>query len=427
MTNLNRKFFGAGIDWISIFLWLSLCIIGWFNIHAAVFDAENPSIMSMNTNYGKQFIFIVSAIVLAAVILIIDSRFYSSIAPVFYGITLLLLILVLVVGRNVGGNQAWIAIGSFRLQPSEFAKLASCLMLARYLNANSTKTPNMQTLFFAVLILIVPVALIMLQPDTGSALTFFALIFVFYREGYVSGNFLLLGAAAIALFIFTLLFSEWTVIAGLAGVALAAVYFSKKTQKNFMAIGAGLIAAVIFVFGVDFAYNDVLQSHQRNRIEVLLGKIDDPRGEGYNVNQSLIAIGSGKLLGKGYLEGTQTKYNFVPEQSTDFIFCTIGEEWGFVGSSILVVLYVCLLLRIIHIAERQRSTFARIYGYGVVCILFFHFFINIGMTLGIVPVIGIPLPFISYGGSSLWSFTILLFILLKLDANRKGLFNIQSI
>lgn len=427
MTNLNRKFFGAGIDWISIFLWLSLCIIGWFNIHAAVFDAENPSIMSMNTNYGKQFIFIVSAIVLAAVILIIDSRFYSSIAPVFYGITLLLLILVLVVGRNVGGNQAWIAIGSFRLQPSEFAKLASCLMLARYLNANSTKTPNMQTLFFAVLILIVPVALIMLQPDTGSALTFFALIFVFYREGYVSGNFLLLGAAAIALFIFTLLFSEWTVIAGLAMVALAAVYFSKKTQKNFMAIGAGFIAAVIFVFGVDFAYNDVLQSHQRNRIEVLLGKIDDPRGEGYNVNQSLIAIGSGKLLGKGYLEGTQTKYNFVPEQSTDFIFCTIGEEWGFVGSSILVVLYVCLLLRIIHIAERQRSTFARIYGYGVVCILFFHFFINIGMTLGIVPVIGIPLPFISYGGSSLWSFTILLFILLKLDANRKGLFNIQSI
>jgi len=427
MTNLNRKFFGAGIDWISISLWLSLCIIGWFNIHAAVFDAENPSIMSMNTNYGKQFIFIISAMVLATVILIIDSRFYSSIAPVFYGITLLLLILVLVVGRNVGGNQAWIAIGSFRLQPSEFAKLASCLMLAKYLNANSTKTPNMQTLVFAVLILIVPVALIMLQPDTGSALTFFALIFVFYREGYVSGNFLLLGAASIALFIFTLLFSEWAVVGGLAVLALAAVYFSKKTQKNFMAIGFGLIAAVVFVFGVDFAYNDVLQSHQRNRIEVLLGKIDDPRGEGYNVNQSLIAIGSGQLLGKGYLEGTQTKYNFVPEQSTDFIFCTVGEEWGFVGSSVLVLLYVGLLLRLIHIAERQRSTFARIYGYGVVCILFFHFFINIGMTLGIVPVIGIPLPFISYGGSSLWSFTILLFILLKLDANRKGLFNIHSV
>lgn len=427
MTNLNRKFFGAGIDWISIFLWLSLCIIGWFNIHAAVFDPENPSIMSMNTNYGKQFIFIVSAIVLAIVILIIDSRFYSSIAPVFYGITLLLLILVLVIGRNVGGNQAWIAIGSFRLQPSEFAKLASCLMLAKYLNANSTKTPNMQTLFFAVLILIVPVALIMLQPDTGSALTFFALIFVFYREGFVSGNFLLLGAASIALFIFTLLFSEWAVIGGLAVLAIAAVYFSKKTQKTFMAIGVGLVGGAIFVFGVDFAYNEVLQSHQRNRIEVLLGKIDDPRGEGYNVNQSLIAIGSGQLLGKGYLEGTQTKYNFVPEQSTDFIFCTIGEEWGFVGSSILVLLYVGLLLRLIHIAERQRSTFARIYGYGVVCILFFHFFINIGMTLGIVPVIGIPLPFISYGGSSLWSFTILLFILLKLDANRKGLFNIHSI
>jgi len=427
MTNTNRKFFGSGVDWLTILLWLSLCIIGWFNIHAAVFDSEHPSILSLSTNYGKQFIFIISAIVLAAIILIIDSRFYSSIAPIFYGITLLLLIIVLIVGRNVGGNQAWIPLGSFRLQPSEFAKLAACLMLAKYLNANSNKNPNFQTLALGSLLLLVPVALIMLQPDTGSALTFFALIFVFYREGYVSGNFLLIGGASIVLFILTLLFSEWIVIGAVAIFCAMAVYLSRKTKKNVM---AGIIAfscSVIFIFGVEFAYNDILQSHQRNRIEVLLGKIDDPRGEGYNVNQSLIAIGSGQLLGKGYLEGTQTKYNFVPEQSTDFIFCTIGEEWGFLGSAVLVLIYVCLLLRVIHIAERQRSAFARIYGYGVVCILFFHFFINIGMTLGIVPVIGIPLPFISYGGSSLWSFTILLFILIKLDANRKGLFNIQSL
>jgi len=426
MTNTNRNFFGSGIDWISILLWLSLCIIGWFNIHAAVYDVENPSIVSLNTNYGKQFIFILSAIVLAATILIIDSRFYSSVAPIFYGITIILLIVVLIVGRNVGGNQAWIPLGSFRLQPSEFAKLAACLILAKFLNANSNKNPNNQTLIMGTLLLLLPVGLIMLQPDTGSALTFFALIFVFYREGYVSGNFLLLGGACIILFILTLLFSEWFVIAGIAVLCAAAFYFAKKTKKNLMACIITFICSSIFVLGVDFTYNEVLQSHQRNRIEVLLGKINDPRGEGYNVNQSLIAIGSGQFLGKGYLEGTQTKYNFVPEQSTDFIFCTIGEEWGFVGSSILVLIYVCLLLRIIHIAERQRSTFARIYGYGVVSILFFHFFINMGMTLGIVPVIGIPLPFISYGGSSLWSFTILLFILIKLDANRKGLFNIQS-
>src|SRR5690554_855634 len=249
MTNLNRKFFGAGIDWISISLWLSLCIIGWFNIHAAVFDAENPSIMSMNTNYGKQFIFIISAMVLATVILIIDSRFYSSIAPVFYGITLLLLILVLVVGRNVGGNQAWIAIGSFRLQPSEFAKLASCLMLAKYLNANSTKTPNMQTLVFAVLILIVPVALIMLQPDTGSALTFFALIFVFYREGYVSGRVLLIGGISIALFVFTLLYTEWIVIAIVGLLTIIVFYFSRKTKSNIISSIVIFISAAIYVLG----------------------------------------------------------------------------------------------------------------------------------------------------------------------------------
>lgn len=424
MTTLNRKFFGSGIDWFTILLWLALCVTGWFNIHAAVYDPEHPSLLSIDTNYGKQFIFIISAMILGSVILIIDSRFYSSVAPIFYGITIILLIVVLIVGRNVGGNQAWIPLGSFRLQPSEFAKLAACLMLAKYLNANSNKNPNLQTLLGGSLILLLPVGLIMLQPDTGSALAFFALIFVFYREGYVSGTFLLIGASSIALFILSLLFPQWTVILGLAIFCGLIVYFTRRSRKAIITGITLFIASTIFVLGVDFAYNEILQSHQRNRIEVLLGKIDDPRGEGYNVNQSLIAIGSGQLLGKGYLQGTQTKYNFVPEQSTDFIFCTIGEEWGFIGSSIMVLLYLALLLRLIHIAERQRSNFARIYGYGVVSILFFHFFINIGMTLGIVPVIGIPLPFISYGGSSLWSFTMLLFILIKLDANRKGLFNV---
>lgn len=419
--NNSRGFLNTNIDLMTIFLWFTLCIIGWFNIHAAVYDPEHPSLISLQTNYGKQFIFIITAAILGLTILIIDSRFYSSIAPIFYGVTILLLILVLIVGKNVGGNQAWIPIGSFRLQPAEFAKLACCLLLAKFLNAQTTKTPNTKTLFYGALILLFPVFLIMLQPDVGSAITFTALVFVFYREGYVSGNFLLLGFLSIILFVLTLLFSEWYVIGTIALFSGIAVYLNRRYRKKIVMSIVFFFSASIFVLGVDFAFNNLLQSHHRNRIEVMLGKINDPRGEGYNVNQSKIAIGSGQIFGKGYLQGTQTKYNFVPEQSTDFIFCTIGEEWGFVGSITLVMVYLLLLLRIIFLAERQRTPFARIYGYGVASILFFHFFINIGMTLGIVPVIGIPLPFISYGGSSLWSFSILLFILIKLDSGRKGL------
>lgn len=419
--NSPNKFLNSNIDWLTIFIWFCLCIIGWFNIHAAVFDPSHSSIISIQTNYGKQFLYIISAAVLGLTILIIDNRFYSSIAPVFYAITLLLLILVLIIGRNVGGNQAWIAIGSFRLQPAEFAKLATCLLLARYLNSQNTKMPNSKTLFYGILIILGPVLLIMFQPDVGSAVTFSALIFVFYREGYVSGNVLFFGFVSIALFILTLLYPEWMVISALAVLCLLVAYFNRRYRKKIMMSIVFFLASTVFVMGVDFSFHNLLQSHHRNRIEVMLGIIDDPRGEGYNVNQSKIAIGSGQLFGKGYLQGTQTKYNFVPEQSTDFIFCTIGEEWGFVGSIILILLYLFLLLRLIFIAERQRTTFARIYGYGVASILFFHFFINIGMTLGIVPVIGIPLPFISYGGSSMWSFSILLFILIKLDSHRKGL------
>lgn len=417
----DRSFLNKRIDWLSILIWFCLCIIGWFNIRAAVYDPTNSSLVNIDTNYGKQFVFIITAAILGATILIIDSRFYSSISPIFYGVAIILLILVLIVGRNVGGNQAWIPIGSFRLQPAEFSKVATCLLLAKYLNNQSSKQPNNKSLFYGALIVFVPVALIMLQPDVGSAVTFSALIFVFYREGYVSGTFLLIGLLSIALFVFTLLFSELYIIIALALISGFAAYLNKRYRKKVIASIAFFVFSSIFVLGVDFAFNNLLQSHHRNRIEVILGKIDDPRGEGYNVNQSKIAIGSGQIFGKGYLQGTQTKYNFVPEQSTDFIFCTIGEEWGFVGSIVLVLLYLLLLLRIVSIAERQRTAFARVYGYGVASILFFHFFINIGMTLGIVPVIGIPLPFISYGGSSLWSFTILLFILIKLDSSRKGL------
>ena len=420
MNNDNKSFLGR-IDWVTIALWLTLCLIGWFNIHAAVFDPEHPGLFNMQTNYGKQSIYIFTALIIGFCILIIDQRFFISMTPVIYIVVVLLLITVLVVGRNVGGNQAWIPLGSFRLQPSEFGKLATCLLLAYYLNTQSNKSPNLQSLLIGASIVLFPVFLVMLQPDTGSALAFFSLIFVFYREGYVSSQLLVFGGMAILLFVLALLFPQWILIAVVALICGFFAYMLRKRRKYLINIGLLFLVSSIYIFCVDFAYNKILQPHQRNRIDIILGKMDDPKGQGYNLNQSKIAIGSGQLFGKGYLQGTQTKYNFVPEQSTDFIFCTIGEEWGFVGSVLLVGLYVFLLLRIIHIAERQRTPFARIYAYGVASILFFHFFINIGMTIGIVPVIGIPLPFISYGGSSLWSFTILLFILLKFDSARKGL------
>lgn len=420
MNNTNKSFLGR-IDWLTITLWLALCLIGLFNIHAAVFDPENPGLFNLETNYGKQSIFIFAAILIGFCILIIDQRFFISATPFIYIVVVILLVAVLVVGRNVGGNQAWIPLGPLRLQPSEFGKLATCLLLSYYLNTQANKTPNMNSLLVGASIVLFPVFLVMLQPDTGSALAFFSLIFVFYREGYVSTQLLIFGGLAILLFVLALLINQWILIGILAAICGLFIFLLRKRRKNIINISILFAISSIYVLCVDFAYENILQPHQRNRIDIILGKMDDPRGQGYNLNQSKIAIGSGQLFGKGYLQGTQTKYNFVPEQSTDFIFCTVGEEWGFVGSVVLISLYIALLLRIIHIAERQRTAYARIYAYGVASILFFHFFINIGMTIGIVPVIGIPLPFISYGGSSLWSFTILLFILLRFDSSRKGL------
>lgn len=419
MNNRQQNIF-FNVDRATLLVFLSLCIIGWLNIYAAVYDPEQTSIFSLNTNYGKQFLFIVSAMLIGVSILVLDVKLFRTLSPVFYGFTIILLIAVLVVGRNVGGNQAWIPIGSFRLQPSEFAKFSTCLLLAQYLSASNIKTQGLYTQFIAALIILIPIGLIMLQPDTGSALTFLALIFVLYREG-LSGYFLVLGGMAILLFVLTLLLSKFILIGIVIALGGLLIYLFRSRKSWLKPLILGLILAVAYIYSVDFTYKSILKPHQRTRIDVLLGKIDDLKGQGYNVNQSKIAIGSGGVWGKGFLQGTQTKYDFVPEQSTDFIFCTIGEEWGFAGSLVVVGLYLFLLLRIIHIAERQRSPFSRIYGYGVASILFFHFFINLGMTIGLVPVIGIPLPFISYGGSSLWGFTILLFILLRLDANRIGI------
>lgn len=416
----NQRSLLFNVDWFVVLTYISLCVIGWFNIHAAVYDPLNPSILDLDTNYGKQLIFIISAIIIGFAILLLDSKFFNTFSPIFYGITIILLILVLIVGRNVGGNQAWIPIGSFRLQPSEFAKFATCLLLARYLSSGTIKVQDIRTQLVAAFIILVPTALILLQPDAGSALTFSSLILVLYREG-LSGYFLVIEGLSILLFVLTVLYNKYIVLAGVLAFAGILIYFYRKNRKMIKVTGFGVLFSILFIFSVDFAYKEILKPHQRNRIDVILGKVNDPRGIGYNLNQSKIAIGSGGLWGKGYLQGTQTKYDFVPEQSTDFIFCTVGEEWGFAGCFFVIGLYLFLLMRIINIAERQRSSFSRIYGYGVASILFFHIFINIGMTIGLIPVIGIPLPFLSYGGSSLWSFTILLFILLKFDSNRMGI------
>ncbi len=418
MNNQRSLFFN--VDWFVILTYIVLCMIGWFNIHAAVYDPLNPTILDLDTNYGKQLIFIISAIIIGFTILLLDSKFFTTFSPIFYAITIILLILVLIIGRNVGGNQAWIPVGSFRLQPSEFAKFATCLLLARYLSSGTIKVQEIRTQLVAAFIILLPTVLILLQPDAGSALTFSSLILLLYREG-LSGYFLAIEGLSILLFVLTVLYNKLIVLAGIIVVAGIIFYYYRKSKKMIKVTGFGVLFSILFIFSVDYAYNQILKPHQRNRIDLILGKVDDPRGIGYNLNQSKIAIGSGGIFGKGYLQGTQTKYNFVPEQSTDFIFCTVGEEWGFIGCLFVIGLYLFLLIRIINIAERQRSSFARIYGYGVASILFFHVFINIGMTIGLIPVIGIPLPFLSYGGSSLWSFTILLFILLKFDSNRMGI------
>jgi rod shape determining protein RodA len=418
MRNQRSIFFN--VDWWVIFIYLALCVIGWINIYAAVYDPANPTIFDIGNNGGKQLLFIIISLIFGSVILLLDTKFFNAFSPVFYGITLFLLVLVLVIGKDVGGNKAWIPIGSFRLQPAEFAKLATCLLLARYLSASNTRVQDMKTRLACAAIIFTPIALIMLQPDAGSALVFTSLILVLYREG-LSGYFLVVEALAITLFIVTLLYNKIYVVMGTALLAAWLIYLFRKNRKVVTTLLIGGILSVAYILSVDFAYNNILKPHQKDRIDVILGKIYDPRDIGYNQNQSKIAIGSGQLLGKGYLQGTQTRYGYVPEQSTDFIFCTVGEEWGFAGCFVVIGLYVFLLTRIIIIAERQRSAFTRIYGYSVASIIFFHMFINIGMTVGIIPVIGIPLPLLSYGGSSLLSFTILLFILLRLDANRMGL------
>lgn len=414
----NRFFFN--VDWISILIFMALCAVGFFNIYASVYNSTESTAFSFSSTYGKQLIYIVAGLVLGFSILLLDAKFFSIFSPIIYGITVLLLMAVLVIGDRVAGNQAWISIGGgFRLQPSEFAKFGTSLLLARYISNFNPKFRDFKSIATAAAIVGLPLLLIMLQPDAGSALVFLAFMFPMYREG-LSGYFLLIFLGMIVLFVADFLVPMPILIPIILAIGGFFVYQNKRKQKIMFSAIVVTIVAIAYLFFVKLTYEKILKPHQRTRIELILGLKMDPKGVGYNVIQSKIAIGSGQLTGRGFLEGTQTKYDFVPAQSTDFIFSTVGEEWGFVGSFVVIGLYVFLLLRLINLAERQRSSFSRVYGYCVACILFFHVFINIGMTIGIVPVIGIPLPFISYGGSSLWSFTVLLFIFLKLDSNRLG-------
>ena len=474
------------IDWLTIGLYALLVLFGWFTIYAASYDFENSAWIDMGARHGKQLMWIGFSVVLAVVVMLIDSKFYNNVAYVFYALMIVLLILTIFIAPDIKGSHSWLRLGPLQIQPAEFAKYATLLCLAKFMSTYGFSLQNRRDLLLALCIVFLPAVIIIAQSETGSALVFVALMLVLFREG-MNGLVLVLGALCALFFILVLRYNNLPLAPGeqptpeLYGFILAFVigilvsmvfvhlytrdkaclramagvnavvwvaggvlhYFYPAVLYTWIAaasLGVTMLTLVVFMFvtrrktfgvvtlflvgvlalslSADYAFNKVLAPHQQIRIKIVLGLEDDPQGAGYNVRQSQIAIGSGGVMGKGYLNGTQTKLNYVPEQDTDFIFCTIGEEHGFVGSVLFIVVYTFFMIRLIYLAERQRSAFSRIYGYGLVSVFLFHFFINIGMVTGITPVIGIPLPFISYGGSSLWGFTIMLFTFIRLDANR---------
>jgi len=459
------------VDWITIGLYLAMMFIGWINIYAAVYNEEHKSIFDMTQQYGKQLMWIGAAIFIAVLMINTDSKFFVTFAFPIYILLILVLLSVLIIGSEVKGAKSWIQLGNFSIQPSEFMKMATSLALARYISSYDFKMHSYKSLLTLAGILFIPVGLIFLQNDTGSAIVFGVFILVLYREG-LNGLVLFFSFLIALVFILTMILDPFITILILSVAALIINYLLKKKlqraligtavffgifgglwllnyifdgsispvvfilvaailtsamfftwaimlHKRSLAILIGIyLGSVLFSVSVDYVFHNIMEQHQRDRINELLGIQSDVLGTGYNVNQSKIAIGSGGFFGKGFLQGTQTKFDFVPEQSTDFIFCTVGEEWGFLGTTVVIGLFMGLLMRIIFLAERNRSRFSRVYGYCVAVILFFHFAVNIGMTIGLAPVVGIPLPFFSYGGSSLWSFTLLLFIFVRLDASR---------
>jgi rod shape determining protein RodA len=470
---MQKNSYFKSVDWVTVVIYVILVVFGWFNIYAANYNPENPVFFDMGKEYAKQLIWVGLSVIIVWVIFMIDSKFYVAFSYFLYGFSVFLLFSVIFLGIEINGARSWFEIGPVRFQPVELAKVATALTLSRIMSRYDFSFKKRRKLFTIVLIWLLPVLFILLQNDTGSALVFFILVLPFYREG-LSGNVLVFAILAAAVSVLTLIYPNVIILSfivlgtlifvaikteiklafvsfiygGFALLAtLAGFYFMKRVFQWELFVLAGVFVltvflaikgfnkrlkiilpsilfmwgAIAFTLSTDYFVEEILSDYQRNRVNVLLGFKDDPLGAGYNVNQSKIAIGSGGFSGKGYLQGTQTKFDFVPEQSTDFIFCTVGEEWGYVGTFFVIIMFVLLMLRLLFIAEKQHSAFSRIYGYSVASIFFFHFTINIGMTIGIAPVIGIPLPFFSYGGSSLWGFTTLLFIFLKLDTNRSDL------
>ncbi|MGY8987069.1 MAG: rod shape-determining protein RodA [Flavobacteriales bacterium] len=412
-----QKIFGQ-IDGFTILLYLLLVFFGWINIYASEYnDDVMQSLFDLSSKSGRQLLFIGISMLAGFFILIIDWRFFDSLSFLFYGIMILFLILVLFISKTTGGANSWFEIGNFKVQPSEFAKFATALALAKMFSINKKGINNFSDKIKTFLIVLIPFFLIILQNDLGTALVFISFILVFYREG-LSGNILIFGFLILLLFILSLLINPLLFIGIVSSIIIILFFLSAKRKRNITLSSLALFVFNGFILSVNYIFNSVLSTHHKVRINILLGKEFDPTGDGYNLLQSKIAIGSGGFFGKGFLNGTQTRFDFVPEQSTDFIFCTVGEEWGFLGSLIFILIFITLLIRIISLAEKQKSQFCRIYGYSVACILFSHFLINLGMTIGLAPVIGIPLPFMSYGGSSLLSFTILLFIFLNLNSYR---------
>lgn len=460
------------VDWGLVFLYLILVVLGWLSIYASAYTDAHPSFFDLSQRYGQQLLWISAAFVLATGILLIDRRFFYASAYIIYAALLFILLLVLFIGVAKHGARSWLDFGFFKIQPSEFGKFATALALARYMGRAQFQRHSVREWMRVGLIVGLPVGLILLQNDLGSAIVYSTFLLVCYREG-MRGEVLLFLFFVAAIFIFELLFDKLYILLGLLTLTQLTYYFLQRQPKALLRllifqllsfgvayltnwlmswewewyilclfpavltifyllvqsfllrlrrlwILGGLLAfSLLCSFSVDYVFNHILDTHHQRRINDLLGIENDPLGWGYNVNQSMIAIGSGGLWGKGFLEGTQTKFNFVPEQSTDFIFCTVGEEWGFIGTAFVVTLFMVLLYRIVLVAERQKEPFHRIYGYSVASILFFHMAINLSMTIGLFPVVGIPLPFFSYGGSSLWAFTMLLFVLVKFDMDNK--------
>ena len=414
---MKNQSVGNRIDYISILLYIVLVIMGWMTIYSASLPLEETSIFDISQIYGRQMLFIGLTIPLILVILFSDAKIFERLSFVFYGVGILLLLGLFVFGVTKKGQTNWYQFGGFGFQPSEFVKTATALLLAKYLSYSQINLKYTKHQIIGLAIVGLPVLLILMQPDDGSAMIFISLIFVLNREGLPSWYFFS-GIIAIALFFLSLVIEPFYLI-GIVFVAMVIHYiFNRKISRNPIVYGLLYLLMAGFAFSVSYVYDKVLEPHQKDRINVLIGDDVDMKREGYNLNQSMIAIGSGGLLGKGYLEGTQTKGGFVPEQHTDYIFTTVGEEWGFVGSITVILLFVALFLRIIYLAENQKTKFSRVYGYCVATYLFTHFFVNIAMLIKLFPTIGVPLPFFSYGGSSLWAFTILLFIFIKLDANK---------